>query len=457
MITNEMKRNLLLLLSFLLLLTMNVHAGQKDSLRFNQERVYLGARVGLSTAEADFSSFGADKFRPGYGAGLNVGYRFTDVWSLELAATWGQVFLADQDCCQSRHYFLGTDINRYHPTLIPEGLGGQYYSDLVSKTFVQRYGLQVNMNLLGFFQSTTTGRWGLEFSPALYAVGTSSDILAKTGNTPLAENINKWHLGYGAKLQATYAIAENMNIGIYGGYTQLTGKQLDGMPKLHVTNHVLDFGIKFTFGFKKSGKIRRPAVQSNTVAPVVAPAPEQQTDVAKTEVVQSEHSASTEAPVQHVEIAIVPEQKTPVHKLASEVSAQQPVTPTVATEERKAEVPAETVPDSCMCNLKESNFPVIYFSFNSIWIEPSQRAKVKEIADRLKADKSIRIRVTGWCDPVGSEAANKRVSLQRAEAVKRVLGQWLIPADRVETAGGGICHGATSYEEARCAITIEIL
>jgi outer membrane protein OmpA-like peptidoglycan-associated protein len=110
-----------------------------------------------------------------------------------------------------------------------------------------------------------------------------------------------------------------------------------------------------------------------------------------------------------------------------------------------------------MCNLKESTFPVIYFSFNSIWIEPSERAKVKEIADRLKADKSIRIRVTGWCDPVGSDAANQRVSLQRAEAVKRVLGQWLIPADRVETAGGGVCGSAASHEEARCAITIEIL
>ena len=453
-----MKRNLVLSLSFLLLLTMNVHAGQKDSLRFNQERVYLGARVGMSAAEADFSSFGADKFRPGWGAGLNVGYRFTDVWSLELAATWGQVFLAEQDCCLSRHYFLGTDINRYHPTLIPEGLGGQYYSDLLSKTFVQRYGLQANMNILGFFQSTRAGRWGLELSPALYAVGTSSDILAKADNTPLAENINKWHFGYGAKLQATYAIAENMNIGIYGGYTQLTGKKLDGMPKLHVTNHVLDFGIKFTFGFKKSGKIRRPAVQSNTVTPVVAPVAAQQPEVAKTEVVQSEQPASAEAPVQHVETATVPEQQ-----VASVAPAQQPVTPTVITEEPKAEVPAETTvpvqtaPDTCMCNLKESNFPVIYFSFNSIWIEPSQRAKVKEIADRLKADKSIRIRVTGWCDPVGSEAANQRVSLQRAEAVKRVLGQWLIPADRVETAGGGVCGSAASYEDARCAITIEIL
>ena len=124
-----------------------------------------------------------------------------------------------------------------------------------------------------------------------------------------------------------------------------------------------------------------------------------------------------------------------------------------------AETPVEVSPEEqpCDCEVKESTFPAIYFSFNSIWIEPSQRAKVKEIADRMKADKSIRIRVTGWCDPVGSVEANKRVALQRAEAVKRVLGQWLVPADRVETAGGGICKGTASYDQARCALTIEIL
>ena len=87
----------------------------------------------------------------------------------------------------------------------------------------------------------------------------------------------------------------------------------------------------------------------------------------------------------------------------------------------------------------------------------SERDKVRQMADMLKADKSIRIRVTGWGDPVGGEAVNQRVSLQRAEAVKRVLGQWLIPADRVETVGAGIKHDAASYDEARVATTIEIV
>jgi outer membrane protein OmpA-like peptidoglycan-associated protein len=102
-------------------------------------------------------------------------------------------------------------------------------------------------------------------------------------------------------------------------------------------------------------------------------------------------------------------------------------------------------------------FPVIYFSFNSVWIEPSERGKVKEISEILKANPEMRIRVTGSCCEIGGEEVNKRVSLQRAEAVKRVLGQWLIPAERVETVGAGIAHDAPSRKEARNATVIEII
>lgn len=122
------------------------------------------------------------------------------------------------------------------------------------------------------------------------------------------------------------------------------------------------------------------------------------------------------------------------------------------------EQPKEEVKDVAASTIVEDStqFPIIYFSFNSIWIEPSERAKVKEIADMMKSDKSIRIRITGWGDEVGGEDVNSRVSLQRAEAVKRVLGQWLIPAERVETVGGGINRNAASEAEARNATTIEI-
>ena len=431
-----MKKTLVLLLTLSLSVTIVFAQEGKPAQKDYTRGWYVGAQAGMPMAEADFSSFGADKFRPGWTAGIHAGYHFTPVWSLEVSASWGQTFLAAQSCCYERGYFLGADHNRYRYT-IPEGFGGWYYNDLKSHTFVQRYGLQVNMNMLGFFNATKNSRWRLEVSPAVYAVGTSSDLMTKADNTLVSDNINNWHLGYGGQSQVSYAVADNMNIGIYGGFTHLTGKPLDGMPELHSTNFIIDLGVKFSFAFggKKRACKSAPAVVPAVVTPTVP----------------------AEQPKQVVEeVVAVPEEKTESVEevIATDTVAVQPIQQEVVSEQPK-EVMEEVATTPVVTSTRE--FPVIYFSFNSVWIEPSERAKVKEIADMMKADKSFRIRITGWCDEIGGEEVNKRVSLQRAEAVKRVLGQWLIPAERIETVGGGIKRDAASDAEARNASTIEII
>ena len=487
-----MKFNLIISLFLICATAISAFAEGADSLEFNQEKLFVGARVGVSSAEADFSSLGADKFRPGWGVGFNLGYRFTNVWSLEMTATWGQSVLAEQNCCFDRHYFLGSDLKRYQSILIPDGMNGWFYSDLLSKVYSQKYGVHANMNILGLFETTKAAPWRLEIGPALYAVGTSADLITKADRTPIAENINSWHFAYGGNLYATYSIADAMNVGVYFGYTQMTGAQIDAMPELHITNYMMDAGIKFTIGLtrsKRSAKIRRDQTsahvnhahrQVETVpaeAPVdVIPTGDAQVVVAPVGVapiddVTSADVISTNAtPIEVAPTDVTPADVTiadvaPVEEVSVEVA---PVQETMPTEHPVATVPSDDMkevetPETVQVEQKSEaiaqrySFPVIYFSFNSVWIEPSERAKVKAIADIMKSDKSIRILVTGWCDPVGSEEANKRVSLQRAEAVKRVLGQWLIPADRVETAGGGVNHEAASNDEARYALTIEIL
>ena len=418
-----MKKTLVLLLTLSLSVTIVFAQEGKPAQKDSTRGWYVGAQAGMPMAEADFSSFGDDKFRPGWTAGIHAGYHFTPVWSLEVSASWGQTFLAAQSCCYERNYFFGADHNRYRYN-IPEGLEGWYYNDLKSHTFVQRYGLQVNMNILGFFNATKNSRWRFEVSPAVYAVGTSSGLMTKADNTLVADNINNWHLGYGGQAQVSYAVADNMNIGIYGGFTHLTGKPMDGMPELHSTNFIIDAGVKFSFAF--GGKKRACKSATAAVVPVVV-----------------SPTVSTEQPKPVVEEVIT-----------SDTVAVQIVQPEVVKEQPK-EVVEDVATPPIVANSIE--LPVIYFSFNSIWIEPSERAKVKEIADMMKADKSIRIRITGWGDDIGGEEANKRVSLQRAEAVKRVLGQWLIPAERIETVGAGINHNAATAREARKATTIDIL
>lgn len=211
------------------------------------EDFYFGVHTGMPVAEADYSSFGGGRLHPSWDVGVNVGYRLTDMWSVEFTTSWGQFFMQQQDCCLEREYILGSDHNRYFPDLFPGYVeDGKSYEDLKSRTFAQRYGIMANVNILGLFNMADNCPWRLELSPAVYAVGSCSDILSKEDNVPFIENVDKWHFGYGGQISASYAIRADMNVGVYGGYTQLTGKPFCGMPKLHSTNYIVDAGIKLT-------------------------------------------------------------------------------------------------------------------------------------------------------------------------------------------------------------------
>ena len=430
---------LILLLPALLLATISVSAGERDSLKFDKERIYVGTHAALTTAESNFSSFGANSFHLGWNMGLNAGYQLTDLWSVELLASWSQVALSEQNCCLARNYILGSDFNRYHPlSVIPEGVNGYHYSNLKSRVFVQRYGLQVNFNILGLFHSTKEGPWGLDVSPAIYAAGTHARIIAKDSKTPIAKNITSWHLGYGGQLFASYAIAENMKVGVYGAYTQYVGRPIDGLPRVHSTNYTVDTGVKFIYSFKKK---KTSALQENDMALIAGTYAEDVFD-------NQEDSAYT--PVFE---EVAPEALDSVS--TDTIMVEQQCTDSTTYKEEEAPMEAQENLDNTSKEetlSMETPFPIIYFSFNSVWVEPGQRAKIKEIAKALKSDYTGNIRVIGWGDEVGGDNVNKRVSLQRAEAVKKRLGMYHIPAERIEIIGGGIAPNAPTPEEGRIAI-----
>lgn len=406
-------------------------AQETTSERSISDNIYLGVQTGMPMSVADFSSFATDKFRPGWTAGLFGGYRFDSLWSVELTASWGKQFMAERDCCFDRDYFLGTDGNRYK--FVPEGMEGQYYKDLESNVFVQRYGVQANVNVLDLFARTRNSLWKAEVSPALYAVGTATDVLLKADKSIYVGDIDKWHLGLGINAQASYNLTNSLALGVYTGFTHLTGQPMDGMPVLHVTNCIIDAGIRLILNFGEEKK-RTQRAQTPVYVPQSVMKPEH---VVKPESV----SEAEEVPEPIVETA-------PVVKPEPEAVPEQVVEP-----EPEPEAVPEPVVEAAPV---PSKYPVIYFSFSSFWIEPSERMKIKEIADIMKADKSIRIIIKAWGDPAGGEGPNERISLMRAERVKQVLGQWLIPADRIEVEGCGIKYDAPNDAEARIAVITEI-
>ena len=353
---------------------------------------YVGIEGGMPFGFSTFSSFGQDKTHLGWAAGLYVGYRFNSIFSAELSAKYGEMNLSAQDCCVERNYWLGSDGVLYKAGVL--GMDSWEYANLKSHVGMGQYGARVNINLLGLFPQTADSRWDLAVSPHIYAVTTKADIQTIADDAKVMKGSTNCHLGYGADLQVGYQLTSCLKLGIYSGLTCLTGERMDGMPEhLHKNNFVWESGVRMGISFAKAKK------KSKIVEPPSVP----QTEVLQHEVLQQEPTSSSE------EI----NQKETVDK-AETILVEQDI-----KESAKA------------------TFPVVYFAFNSIGIKQNELSKLNGILHTLKENPEKKVTVTGWCDTKGSVAVNKRISRQRAEAVKAWLVKNGIEASRITAIGNG--------------------
>lgn len=363
---------------------------------------YLGVDGGLPFGLSTFSSFGHDKTHLGWAAGIYGGYRFNPIFSAELSARYGEVNLSAQDCCVERNYWLGSDGMLYKASVL--GMDSWEYAQLKSHVRMGWYGARVHVNLLGLLRKTAHSRWTVAVSPHLYAVTTCADIQTLADHAEVMKGSTRWHLGYGASLQAGYQLTSNLNLGIYSGLTRLSGERMDGMPEhLHKNNFVWESGIRLGISFsKKKNKI----VETPSVP---------QTEVLHQDTILSENVNQKE--------------KETVDKAETKVVEQDIKEPVKVT------------------------FPVIYFSFNRITIRPSEVSKLKSILHILKENPEMKVTVTGWCDTRGSVAVNRRISRQRAQALKTWLVKRGIAASRISVIGKGSDASRTAPKARRVETT----
>lgn len=354
---------------------------------------YVGIEGGMPFGFSTFSSFGHDKTHLGWAAGLYGGYRFNSIFSAELSAKYGEVNMSAQDCCVERNYWLGSDGVLYKAGVL--GMDSWEYANLKSHVRMGWYGARVNVNLLGLFHKTANSRWDLAVSPHIYAVTTKADIQTIADDAKVMKGSANWHLGYGADLQVGYQLTSCLKLGIYSGLTRLTGERMDGMPEhLHKNNFVWESGIRLGISFAKAKK-KNVAVETTPIKELEVP--------------------TTEPEAQ-----------------------QQVISPKQSTLQQETAEKAETrVGEQEVVEQPKATFPVVYFAFNSIGIKQSELSKLNGILRTLKENPKMKVTVTGWCDTKGSVAVNKRISRQRAEAVKTWLVKNGIEASRITAIGNG--------------------
>lgn len=82
-------------------------------------------------------------------------------------------------------------------------------------------------------------------------------------------------------------------------------------------------------------------------------------------------------------------------------------------------------------------------------LKPDGRAKLNELAVKLRDVNFDSIAVTGYTDSIGSNAANQRLSQRRADAVKQYLVSQGVEAKKIQTTGRGEANPVADNKSAQ--------
>jgi type IX secretion system PorP/SprF family membrane protein len=116
-----------------------------------------------------------------------------------------------------------------------------------------------------------------------------------------------------------------------------------------------------------------------------------------------------------------------------------------------AEIQPQTIREKLTDEERKLFTSRLTFEFKSSKLTPASEQLVNDMLKVLKKYPEMQIEVAGYTDNVGSQEANQKISLARAESIRQQMLKGGIPADRIKTFGYGPANpiASNATEEGR--------
>lgn len=363
----------------------------KKTLYKDYSRWSIGVNIGMPFYAGDFRSVSRGNNNwAGYMFGLQGSYQFNPIFGARLSVDYGSNRAGSQR--YEDDFVLLPNGNTYYNVDFPEG--GSYYKDLYSSVHSWNFGLNAEVNLLNLFRrSDGDRRWAMVLAPGIYLQKFSSTVKNRSNDEQFADKLdNKVNLGLGGDLAVRYRINHNFDVQLKGGMIWINNQDFDGINSINTTKHnsmvTAQVGLIWKVGNSKGRK------KDNIMyAPGYLP--------------MWKRATKTVTKVVHDTIYI--EQKV-----------------------------LEKSPEVVVCKGFPKDLPAVYFERGKWKLDTDKYAReLFTIAKTLKENPEVQIDICGYADHTGGEAINKKVTLKRAEALKKFLVKVGIEPERLHTYGLG--------------------
>lgn len=363
----------------------------KKTLYKDYSRWSIGVNIGMPFYAGDFRSVSRGNNNwAGYMFGLQGSYQFNPIFGARLSVDYGSNRAGSQR--YEDDFVLLPNGNTYYNVDFPEG--GSYYKDLYSSVHSWNFGLNAEVNLLNLFRrSDGDRRWAVVLAPGIYLQKFSSTVKNRSNDEQFADKLdNKVNLGLGGDLAVRYRINHNFDVQLKGGMIWINNQDFDGINSINTTKHnsmvTAQVGLIWKVGNSKGRK------KDNIMyAPGYLP--------------MWKRATKTVTKVVHDTIYI--EQKV-----------------------------LEKSPEVVVCKGFPKDLPAVYFERGKWKLDTDKYAReLFTIAKTLKENPEVQIDIYGYADHTGGEAINKKVTLKRAEALKKFLVKVGIEPERLHTYGLG--------------------